>query len=207
MKQIALLLSAVISAATLVAAEEKASGGKVREADQRPNVLMICIDDLNDWTGFLGGHPDVQTPHMDKLAKSGRNFTNAHCTVPVCSCSRISVMSGLAATTHGSYEIGPPYQGIPLLKDYPTIHRYSQKTTATPLYQEERCCITGSAVACRVISTRWSAKALGPNPRTRPKVPISRPAEWSKYWDPGVPIRKQTTQPPTTSSPSARPRC
>ena len=67
---------------------------------------MICIDDLNDWTGFLGGHPDVLTPHMDKLAKRGRNFANAHCTVPVCSSSRISVMSGLAATTHGSYEIG-----------------------------------------------------------------------------------------------------
>ncbi len=37
---------------------------------------MICIDDLNDWTGFLGGHPDVLTPHMDKLAKRGRSFAN-----------------------------------------------------------------------------------------------------------------------------------
>ena len=78
-----------------------------------PNVLMISIDDLNDWTGFLGGHPDVKTPHMDKLAAGGRNFSNAHCVVPVCTSSRISVMSGLAATTHGSYEIGPPYQGSP----------------------------------------------------------------------------------------------
>ena len=34
----------------------------------KPNLLFIAIDDLNDWTGFLGGHPDVKTPQMDKLA-------------------------------------------------------------------------------------------------------------------------------------------
>ena len=51
----------------------------------KPNVLMICLDDLNDWVGFLGGHPDVKTPHMDRLAKQSCNFTNAHCVVPVCS--------------------------------------------------------------------------------------------------------------------------
>ena len=28
-------------------------------AEQRPNVLMICIDDLNDWVGYLGGHQDA----------------------------------------------------------------------------------------------------------------------------------------------------
>ena len=89
-----------------------------------PNVLMICIDDLNDWTGFLGGHPEVLTPHMDALAKRGRNFANAHCAVPVCSCSRISVMSGVAATRHGSYEIGPSYQQLPALKEIPTIQQY-----------------------------------------------------------------------------------
>ena len=69
---------------------------------RKPNILMICIDDLNDWTGFLGGHPDAKTPHMDALARRGQNFTNAHCSVPVCSASRASVMSGIAPTTHGS---------------------------------------------------------------------------------------------------------
>ena len=42
--------------------------------DSRPNVLMICIDDLNDWVGFLGGHPEALIPHMDALAKRGPNF-------------------------------------------------------------------------------------------------------------------------------------
>ena len=90
----------------------------------RPNVLMISIDDLNDWTGFLDGHPHVLTPNMDKLAKQGRVFANAHCAVPVCSSSRVSVMSGVTATTHGSYEIGPAYQELPALADVPTIQRH-----------------------------------------------------------------------------------
>src|ERR1041385_2466509 len=45
---------------------------------KRPNVLFIAIDDQNDWIGCLGGHPQVQTPHIDALAKRGTLFTNAH---------------------------------------------------------------------------------------------------------------------------------
>ncbi|MEM9479925.1 MAG: sulfatase [Verrucomicrobiota bacterium] len=90
----------------------------------RPNILMIAIDDLNDWIGCLGGHPQAKTPHIDKLAASGRLFTNAHCSVPVCSPSRVSVMSGIHATTHGSYELGPAYEILPALKDAPTIQEY-----------------------------------------------------------------------------------
>ena len=100
-----------------------ATGNAVEQAG-KPNVLMICIDDLNDWVGFLGGHPQAMTPHMDSLAKRGRIFANAHCAVPVCSASRVSVMSGAAATTHGSYELGPRYEQLPALTKVPTIQRY-----------------------------------------------------------------------------------
>src|SRR5262249_38323011 len=44
-----------------------------------PNILFIIVDDLNDWCGWLGGHPQAKTPHMDQLAHSGMRFTNAHC--------------------------------------------------------------------------------------------------------------------------------
>ena len=53
-------------------------------AADRPNVLMIAIDDLNDWVEPLGGHPDVKTPAMKKLANRGVTFTNAHCQAPLC---------------------------------------------------------------------------------------------------------------------------
>ena len=37
----------------------------------RPNVLLISIDDLNDWIGCLGGHPQAKTPNIDRLAARG----------------------------------------------------------------------------------------------------------------------------------------
>ena len=43
------------------------------QAAPEPNILFIAIDDMNDWTGFLGGHPQAITPNMDKLAKKGVN--------------------------------------------------------------------------------------------------------------------------------------
>ena len=68
---------------------------QAEELPARPNVLFIAIDDMNDWTGFLGGHPQAQTPHMDRLAKKGVNFTNAHCSAPGCSPSRNALLYGV----------------------------------------------------------------------------------------------------------------
>lgn len=35
------------------------------QAEERPNVLFIAIDDMNDWTGYLSGHPQARMPHLD----------------------------------------------------------------------------------------------------------------------------------------------
>tara|TARA_R110002072_G_scaffold234418_1_gene392025 strand:+ start:3718 stop:5178 length:1461 start_codon:yes stop_codon:yes gene_type:complete len=70
---------------------------------ERPNVLMICIDDMNDWCGFLGGHPEAKTPHMDRLAAKGVTFTNAHCTAPGCSPSRNALLLGVEPHKSGLY--------------------------------------------------------------------------------------------------------
>ncbi len=67
----------------------------------RPNVLFIAIDDLNDWVGCLGGHPQAATPNIDRLAERGMLFTNAHCTASLCNPSRASVMTGTLPTTNG----------------------------------------------------------------------------------------------------------
>ncbi|MEA3365026.1 MAG: sulfatase [Candidatus Hydrogenedentes bacterium] len=68
-----------------------------------PNVLFIAIDDLNDWIGCLGGHPSALTPNIDRLAKRGVLFSNAHCQAPICGPSRASLMSGLRPSTTGIY--------------------------------------------------------------------------------------------------------
>jgi arylsulfatase A-like enzyme len=72
-------------------------------SDKKPNVLMICVDDLNDWIGCMGGHPLTKTPNIDKLASRGILFINAHCQVPLCGPSRASLLSGLRPSTTGIY--------------------------------------------------------------------------------------------------------
>src|SRR6266446_3503409 len=62
-------------------------------SERDPNVLFIAIDDLNDWVGCLGGHPQVRTPNIDRLAKHGTLFTNAHCQAPPCNPSRASLLT------------------------------------------------------------------------------------------------------------------
>jgi len=72
-------------------------------ANEKPNVLFIAIDDLNDWVGCLKGHPQVKTPNIDRLASMGMLFTNAHCQAPISGPSRASVMTGLYPSTSGNY--------------------------------------------------------------------------------------------------------
>ena len=61
---------------------------------KRFNVLLIAVDDLNDWIGCLGGHPQAFTPHLDDLARRGILFSNAHCPATACNPSRAAIFSG-----------------------------------------------------------------------------------------------------------------
>jgi len=73
------------------------------EDPERPNVLFIAVDDLNDWIGAMDGHPQVKTPNLDRLASRGTTFTRAYSNVPACNPSRKSVLSGLRPSTSGLY--------------------------------------------------------------------------------------------------------
>jgi len=78
-------------------------------ADQkssRPNVLFIAVDDLNDWVGHLGGHPQAKTPNIDRLAQRGVSFTRAYCSAPLCNPSRISLLTGIQPSKSGVYGNG-----------------------------------------------------------------------------------------------------
>ncbi|MEM9185279.1 MAG: sulfatase [Planctomycetota bacterium] len=69
----------------------------------KPNVLLIMIDDLNDWVGCLGGNPDAKTPNLDRFASQSVLFRNAHCQVALCNPSRVSMMTGMYASKTGVY--------------------------------------------------------------------------------------------------------
>lgn len=68
-----------------------------------PNVLFISVDDLNDWVGCLGGHPQAKTPHIDRLATDGVLFRNAYTAAASCNPSRSAIFTGRAPWNSGLY--------------------------------------------------------------------------------------------------------
>lgn len=72
--------------------------------NQSPNVLFIAMDDLNDWVGCLGGHPQSLTPNLNRLAKTGVLFSNAHCAAPACNPSRTAIFMGRSPHRSGLYD-------------------------------------------------------------------------------------------------------
>jgi arylsulfatase A-like enzyme len=90
-------------------------------ATKKPNVLLISIDDLNDWVGCMGGHPQAKTPNIDRVAKMGTLFNNAHCQSPVCNPSRASMMTGRYPHTSGVYFLSPDLKEAPVLKNLKTM--------------------------------------------------------------------------------------
>ncbi|HSQ55040.1 MAG TPA: sulfatase [Gemmata sp.] len=102
-------------------------------ATDRPNVLFIAIDDLNDWVGPLGGHPQVKTPNIDRLAARGTTFTSAHCQAPLCNPSRTSILTGLRPSTTGVYALAPWFRASAKLRDHVTLFQWFQKNGYTTI--------------------------------------------------------------------------
>lgn len=64
-----------------------------------PNVLLIMVEDLNDWVGYIGG-PRI-TPNIDRLASSSHQFFNAYCVSPTCNASRVAMLTGQRPSVTG----------------------------------------------------------------------------------------------------------
>ncbi len=94
-------------------------------AAERPNVLFIAIDDLNDWIGALGGHPQAKTPNLDRLAERGVLFTHAYTAVPACNPSRAALMTGIPAHRSGVYLNSQPWR--PAMPDAVTLPQHFRK--------------------------------------------------------------------------------
>src|SRR6186997_2531042 len=70
------------------------TAGNLPAAEPRPNVLFILMDDLRFDDLACMGHPFVQTPNIDRLAREGVLFRNAFATTPLCSPSRACFLTG-----------------------------------------------------------------------------------------------------------------
>ncbi len=71
-------------------------------AAEKPNVLLILVDDLKPSLGAYGDEPAI-TPHMDALAAESKVFERAYCDQPVCTASRNSLMLGTHPNSSGLY--------------------------------------------------------------------------------------------------------
>lgn len=101
----------------------------IATAAPKPNILFILTEDQGAQAGFLGT-PGIRTPHMDRLAMSGRVFRNAFVVYPVCSASKAAIFTGLHNHANG------------LLNNTMNFHKPAAQLTkaerANPIYAKNR---------------------------------------------------------------------
>ncbi len=102
------IVASIVWALALSSAHPQPRGN----AQTKPNVLFIAVDDLNHWVKHLGRNSQVITPNIDRLAKLGLTFNNAYCAAPVCNPSRAALMSGMRPSTTGVYDNGVDWRKV-----------------------------------------------------------------------------------------------
>lgn len=111
----------------------------------RPNVLFLFSDQFNARCLSAAGHPDVQTPNLDRLAGQGVRFENAYAQSPICTPSRISFLSSTYPSTHGYHGLYGREPDAPLTNLFRVFGEQGYRTGAlgklhTPRYWVEREC-------------------------------------------------------------------
>lgn len=112
---------ATVTAATLGLPETLAIPAVGR--GDRPNVVLIVIDDLNDYVTGMGGHPQAYTPHMARLAATGVSFRRAYSNNPLCAPSRASLFAGIYPHTSRMIHFGKWFENETLINSK-TIPEY-----------------------------------------------------------------------------------
>ena len=154
-----------------------------KQATKR-NVLLISVDDLNDWVGCMGGHPQAKTPAIDSLAKRGTLFANAHCQSPVCNPSRASLLTGRYPHSTGIYFLSPGYQAAPVLKGVKTLpERFADDGYAVmgvgKIFHSR-----GNQVFNKVGEYGGSMGGFGPRPKKKISQPHGHPLwDWGAFPD------------------------
>jgi len=153
------------------------------------HVLLVAIDDLNDWISCLSddesgrGHPQASTPHLDRLARRGVLFTNAHCQAPICHPSRTSFLSGLRPSTTGVYGNGGEFNAegpITPGADVPWLpNRFRQAGYQT--YAAGKLLHTGQQRLGGVL-----APPTGQGPFPKEKMNVPREVTPAGVWDYGA---------------------
>ena len=85
--------------------------GFLSQANAKPNVLLVLVDDLKPAIGAFGDQHAI-TPNIDRLAKRGTRFDLAYCNQAVCAPSRFTLMLGSHSTSTGLYGLGSKLRNV-----------------------------------------------------------------------------------------------
>ena len=121
---------ALLNSAICHAQETQGTAPSRQLESDRPNVLLIAIDDL---AGCLGcyGHPIVKTPCLDALAAKGVRFDNAYCQLPLCNPSRASVLTGMRPDQLKVYDLDRHFRDeVESVVTLPQLFRQNQYSVA-----------------------------------------------------------------------------
>lgn len=102
-------------------------------ADERPNIVVILCDDLGYGDLECYGHPHIKTPHLNDLAKRGIRFTDFYSAAPVCSPSRVGLLTGRSPNRAGVYDWIPPAGNSPRPDAREQVHMRSSEITIARL--------------------------------------------------------------------------
>ena len=93
----------------------------------KPNIIIIISDDLNDSVEGMGGHAQAQTPNINRLIDKGVQFVNAHANAAICAPSRASLWTGMYPSKTGFYGHNQQqnrWRSFPILEDAVTLMEY-----------------------------------------------------------------------------------
>jgi len=92
----------------------------------KPNILLIQVDQLAAPALAIYGHRLVKTPNIDRLAENGIVFDRAYCNSPICAPSRFSMLTGRLPAKIGVYDNGSEFPAsIPTIAHYLSLAGYS----------------------------------------------------------------------------------
>ncbi len=112
--------------------------------DQRPNIVVFLCDDLGYGDLQCYGHPHVKTPRLNELADQGIRFTDFYSAAPVCSPSRVGLLTGRSPNRAGVYDWIPPGNKA-RVDAREQVHMGRNEVTIAPLLKAAgyRTCMAG----------------------------------------------------------------
>ncbi|UMB61727.1 sulfatase [Lutibacter sp. A80] len=96
-------------------------------AQEKPNVLLIMVDDMNDWVGAFEGNQQAITPNIDKLAEKSIVFKNSYCSAALCNPSRTSMLTGYNPSTTGVYGNNEVFREMEGFENTITLPQYFEQ--------------------------------------------------------------------------------